>query len=134
MLMGARGMLDRVVYCSRTATTSFSAIPTELSRRYILLVEALVNNKKKFHCAHKLVHLCSVIDYRSQCRLSTMSLQKVARVKIRQIFQIPFRRMQIDKQNHVTLLLKRFHLDGHFTGFRPQTQKLDLPYKTPRFT
>ena len=29
---------------------------------------------------------------------------------------------------------KRFHLDGHFTGFRPQTQKLDPPYKTPRFT
>ena len=46
MLMGARGMLDRVVYCSRTTRTSFSAIPTELSPRYILLVEALVNKKK----------------------------------------------------------------------------------------
>ena len=104
MLMGARGMLDRVVYCSRTTRTSFSAIPTELSPRYILLVEALVNKfKKNFQRAHiKLVHLCSVIDCRSHCRLSTMLLQKVARVKIRQKFQIPFRRMQIDKQNHAT--------------------------------
>ena len=45
MLMGARGMLGRVVYCSRT-TSSFSVIPTELSPRYILLAEALVNKKK----------------------------------------------------------------------------------------
>ena len=56
MLMGARGKLDRVVYCSRTTRTSFSAIPTELSPRYILLVEALVNKKKYFQCVHKLVH------------------------------------------------------------------------------
>ena len=47
MLMGARGMLGRVVYCSRT-TSSFSVIPTELSPRYILLAEALVNKKKLF--------------------------------------------------------------------------------------
>ena len=24
-----------------------------------------------------------------------------------------------------------FHLNGHITGFRLQTQKLDSPYKTP---
>ena len=24
-----------------------------------------------------------------------------------------------------------FHLKGHITGFRLQTQKLDSPYKTP---
>ena len=61
MLMGARGMLDRVVYCSRTTTRLFSVIPTELSPRYILLAEALVS-QKNFQHAHKLVYLCSVID------------------------------------------------------------------------
>ena len=29
---------------------------------------------------------------------------------------------------------ERFHLNGHTTGFRPQTQKLQLPFKTPFFT
>ena len=24
-----------------------------------------------------------------------------------------------------------FHLNGHIIGFRPQTQKLELPYKNP---
>ena len=24
-----------------------------------------------------------------------------------------------------------FHLNGHIIGFRPQTQKLESPYKTP---
>ena len=27
-----------------------------------------------------------------------------------------------------------FHLNGHIIGFRPQTQKLDSPYKTPSST
>ena len=27
-----------------------------------------------------------------------------------------------------------FHLNGHITGFRLQTQKLDSPYKTPSNT
>ena len=30
--------------------------------------------------------------------------------------------------------IERFHLNGHTTGFRPQTQKLQLPFKTPLFT
>ena len=30
--------------------------------------------------------------------------------------------------------IERFHLNGHSIGFRPQTQKLELPYKTPFFT
>ena len=30
--------------------------------------------------------------------------------------------------------IERFHLNGHTIGFRPQTQKLELPYKTPLFT
>ena len=31
----------------------------------------------------------------------------------------------------VKVLLKRFHLNGHITGFHPQTQKLEPPYETP---
>ena len=31
----------------------------------------------------------------------------------------------------VNVLLKRFHLNGHITGFHPQTQKLEPPYETP---
>ena len=27
-----------------------------------------------------------------------------------------------------------FHLNGHIIGFRPQTQKLESPYKTPSST
>ena len=27
-----------------------------------------------------------------------------------------------------------FHLNGHIIGFRPQTQKLESPYKTPSNT
>ena len=30
--------------------------------------------------------------------------------------------------------IERFHLNGHTIGFRPQTQKLKLPYKTPLIT
>ena len=30
--------------------------------------------------------------------------------------------------------IERFHLNGHTIGVRPQTQKLELPYKTPLFT
>ena len=30
--------------------------------------------------------------------------------------------------------IERFHLNGLTIGFRPQTQKLELPYKTPLFT
>ena len=30
--------------------------------------------------------------------------------------------------------IERFHLNGHTIGFRPQTQKLELPYQTPLFT
>ena len=30
--------------------------------------------------------------------------------------------------------IERLHLGGHTIGFRPQTQKLELHYKTPLFT
>ena len=31
--------------------------------------------------------------------------------------------------NHVKVLLKRFHLNGHTVGLRPQPQKLELRTK-----
>ena len=35
----------------------------------------------------------------------------------------------LNKQNHVKVLLKRFHLNGNTKGFHPQTQKLELHTK-----
>jgi len=34
----------------------------------------------------------------------------------------------------VKVQAESFHLDGHIIGFRPQTQKLESPYKTPSST
>ena len=34
------------------------------------------------------------------------------------------------KKYHVKVLLKRTHLNGNTIGFHPQTQKLELLYKT----
>ena len=45
VLMGAQGMPDRVVCCSRMMQTLFSATFMELSPIYILLVAAQVNIK-----------------------------------------------------------------------------------------
>ena len=35
---------------------------------------------------------------------------------------------------HVKAQAESFHLNGHIIGFRPQTQKLESPYKTPSNT
>ena len=35
---------------------------------------------------------------------------------------------------HVKVQAENFHLNGHIRGFRPQTQKVDSPYKTPSNT
>ena len=34
----------------------------------------------------------------------------------------------------MTVQAESFHLNGHIIGFRPQTQKLESPYKTPSKT
>ena len=39
-----------------------------------------------------------------------------------------------NKWYHAKVLLKRFHLNGHTTGFRQQTQKLELHYMSPLLT
>ena len=39
-----------------------------------------------------------------------------------------------NKWNHVTVLPKRFHLNGHTTGFLPQTKKLELHYMSSKVT
>ena len=35
----------------------------------------------------------------------------------------------LNKQYHVKVLLKRFHLNGNTIGFCPQTQKIEAPYR-----
>ena len=39
-----------------------------------------------------------------------------------------------NKWRHVKVQAESFHLNGHIVGFRLQTQKLELPYKTPSIT
>ena len=41
---------------------------------------------------------------------------------------------QTVQNNHINVLPKRFHLNGHSTGFGPQTEHLEPPYETPLFT
>ena len=40
----------------------------------------------------------------------------------------------VDKQIAPSESTGRVHLNGHIIGFRPQTQKLESPYKTPSNT
>ena len=42
--------------------------------------------------------------------------------------QIEFCKLLKNKWYHAKVLLKRFHLNGHTIGFRPQTKKLELLY------
>ena len=46
-----------------------------------------------------------------------------------QSFQISFSKILTNERE-----AESFHLNGHIIGFRPQTQKLESPYKTPSNT
>ena len=48
--------------------------------------------------------------------------------------QISFCNILTNKYHHVLVQAESFHLNGHFTGFGPQTQKLESPYKPPSNT
>ena len=60
----------------------------------------------------------------------TLSLPNVAKGKFRPNFQISFSKILRNKWHHVKVQAESFHLNGHIIGFRPQTQKLESPYKT----
>ena len=64
----------------------------------------------------------------------TLSLPNVAKSKFRPKFQISFSKILRNKWHHVKVQAESFHLNGHMIGFRPQTQKLESPYKTPSNT
>ena len=65
----------------------------------------------------------------------TLSLPNSAKsTEFRPNFQISFCEILKNKQHHVKVQAERFHLNGHIIGFRPQTQKLESPYKTPSST
>ena len=57
----------------------------------------------------------------------TLSLPNMAKGKIQQKFPISF-------LDHVIVQVERFHMNCHITGFPPQSQMLEPPYKTPLFT
>ena len=50
------------------------------------------------------------------------------------IHRLKSQNYMLNKQYHVKVMAKRFHLNGHIIGFHPQTQKLESPYKTPPST
>ena len=56
------------------------------------------------------------------------------KVKFNQKSQISFCKILKNKWQNVKVQVERFHLNGHPIGFHQQTQKLELPYKTPLFT
>ena len=63
--------------------------------------------------------------------LLILSLPNVAKGKFRQNLQISFSKILTNKKHLVKVQAESFHLNGHIIGFRPQTQKLESPYKTP---
>ena len=63
----------------------------------------------------------------------TLSLPNVAKGKFRPNIQISFSKILTNK-HHVKVQAESFHLNGHIIGFRPQTQTLESPYKTPSST
>ena len=58
----------------------------------------------------------------------------MAKGKFQANFQISFSKILTNKWHPVKVQAECFHLNGHIIGFRVQTQKLDLPYKTPSNT
>ena len=58
----------------------------------------------------------------------------MAKGKFRPNFQVSFSKILTNKEHHVKVQAVWFHLNGHIIGFRPQTQKLESPYKTPSNT
>ena len=66
--------------------------------------------------------------------LLILSLPNVVKGKFRPYFQISFFNIVKTKRYHVKVQEGSFHLNGHIVGFRPQTQKLQSPFKTPSST
>ena len=64
----------------------------------------------------------------------TLSLPNVVKGKFRPDFQIAFSNIMKNKKYHVKVQAGNFKLNGHIVGFRPQTQKLQSPFKTPSST
>ena len=63
-----------------------------------------------------------------------LSLPNVVKGKFGPDFQISNYNILKNKKYHVKLQAGSFHLNGHIVGFRPQTQKLQSPFKTPSST
>lgn len=58
-----------------------------------------------------------------------LSLPKVAQVNNQENFRKLLSNMLKNKWNHVKVLLKKFHLNGHILGFHAPTKKLELHSK-----
>ena len=67
-------------------------------------------------------------------RLLNFDLPRVPGIKVQEKSRISYCKILKNKCYHAKVLLKRFHLNGHTIGFRPQTQKLELHYMSPLST
>ena len=54
--------------------------------------------------------------------------------KFRPNFHISLCEILTNKQHRVKVQAESFHLNGHIAGFRPNTQKLESPYRPPSNT
>ena len=73
---------------------------------------------------------CSLLEFHYNLIPLTLSLPNVAKGKFRPNFQISFSKILRNKFHQAKVQAESFHLNGHIIGFRPQTQKLESPYKT----
>ena len=80
-----------------------------------------------------LVSFYAHIRFYSLLRVNPL-LPRVPNIKIKKKFQISFCKILKNDWYHTKVLSKRFHLNGHTIGFRPQTQKFEIHYMSPELT
>ena len=97
----------------------------------MLLVPSFYRNwVTLWSCGRPVAHYVTLPIFSANAYI-ILSLQKVPMVKIQEKIQILFFKILKNKWYHAKGLLKRFGLNGHTIGFRPQTQKLELHYTSP---
>ena len=70
---------------------------------------------------------CHLNGYPKQFLINVLYLNPFPEIKIKKNPKFHFVKIILKKKwNHAKVLLKRFHLNGHTIGFRPQIEKLEL--------
>ena len=97
-----------------------------LSRRLYLIV--IVHRLFLQHTKRKLDDVSKRLEalYDKLREQKVRENPRVPNTKTEEKSQISFCKIWKNKWYHAKVLLKRFHLNGHTIGFRPQTQKLEI--------